>query len=388
MGAILNFFSAVKVFFESLLYLIRKIAELTLQFFRDPFGTILKVFVMILGLVVAAFLGVWHTLLLPVVPVAAFVVANVAAVAQATLTSLAFGLLWTLYFGVSLLVFVLDFFTGGYAFRLFLCEAEPDEWALRGNYCAGNRCTRNLVCQRPCADRYKPVLGGAACGRTPAYQPTFCPQQHVYRRYVQASDEAYASHLGTTDAEDAAGAVFDDGVAELPVELRFAGPKAKEAYLRQKYRDRKRFLSDCLKPGGGAAGQQAAEPVVRNLCSNVPLLFPASSAPQVAAACRQMYCDFKYAPRDGTRPPGARPRLPHEREGFCRGALAVDAGRAAASAGAGASAPRPLTASGVQRIAVQAMAAVLLLMVLLSAQRVAAGQLFVPDTVTTPPSNV
>jgi hypothetical protein len=380
MGAILNFFSAVKVFFESVLYLVKRIAELTIQFFRDPFGTILKVFIMLLGLVVAAFLGVWHTLLLPVVPAAAFVVANVAAATHATLTSLAYGLMWTLYFGVSLLVFVLDFFTGGYAFRLFLCEAEPDEWALRGNYCAGNRCARNLVCQRPCADRYRPVLGGAACGRTPAYQPTFCPQQHVYRRYVQASDEGYASHLGTSDAEDAAGAVFEERVAELPVELRFAGPKAKEAYLRRTYRDRKRFLSECLKPGSGAAGQ-AAEPVVRNLCSNVPLLFPAGSAPQVAAACRQMYCDFRYAPRDGTQPPGARPRLPHEREGFCNGALALAGDKAAAAGGAGASAPRPLTASGVQRIAVQSMVAVLLLMVLLSAQRVAGGQLFVPDSV-------
>ncbi len=371
MGGVITFFKSVKEFFDSVLFIVKKVAQLALQFFRDPFGTIMKLFTLLLGLVLAAFLMVWYTLLTPLVPVGAFVAGNVAAIVRATLTSVAYGALWTLYGGVALLVFVLDFFTGGYAFRLFLCEAEPDEWALRGNYAAGNRCTRGMACQRPCADRYRPVLAGMVCARTAGYEPAFCPKQHVYRRYVGGSDPAYAAHLGTTDAEDAPGAVFDDTV-QPPASFAVMNKKAREAWLRQRYRDRKRFLSACMKP-------TSADPLVRNLCSNAPLLFPADSVPQVAQACRQMYCDYAYEPRQGTRPAGVRPRQPHERAGFCGKASAVLAGAHAKTAGRGASSTTQL-----QRIALQSMATVVLLMVLMSAQRVVAGQLFVPDTAILP----
>lgn len=306
MGAIVSFFRSVKEFFENVLQIAVAIGQLFTDFIRDPLGTVIRIFVMIVGAVIGVLLMLLWLLLKPTSPMLCGILALIISWFYCIIVTISSSAMWCVYFIVTMLIYTFDFFTGGYGFRLFLCEEEVDEWAMRGNFANGNRCDRAMACRRPCGDRYEPILGGSVCKRNPDYQPSLCPQQHMYRTYVQETDRDYAEYLGKLKRS---GSPIFDMVQATPA-FRLRSKDAKLAFLRDAFRQKQRYLTKCFE------AMKPYDVIAKNLCANALLLFSKDSLGEVEQVCREVYCTNAYVPR-GVKPSTVRRRAPGEEEAFC-----------------------------------------------------------------------
>jgi hypothetical protein len=306
MGAIISFFRSIKEFFENVLQIAVAIGQLFVDFASDPLGTLIRIFVMLVGAVFGVLLMLLWLLMKPVSPLLCGLLALIISWFYSIIVTIASSALWCVYFIVTLLIYTFDFFTGGFGFRLFLCEEEVDEWAMRGNFANGNKCDRALACRRPCGDRYEPIYGGMLCKRNPDYQPSLCPQQHAYRTYIQETDKEYAEHLGKL--KKSASPMFD--MVQATPAFRLRSKDGKLAFLRDAFRQKQKYLTKCFE------AMQPYDAIAKNLCANAPLLFRRESQGEVEKVCQEIYCTNKYVPR-GVKPSTVRRRAPGEEEAFC-----------------------------------------------------------------------
>lgn len=308
MGGIVSAFSAVVSFFENIALVGVTIGNLFPTFINDP----LKFFLRLILLLVGSFLGfgLWMLWILWSLPAEAifYVVGLWIAWWFAVLSTIAVMALWTVYFLVTLVIYTGDFFSGGWLLGMFLCEDGVDAWAFRGNYAGGNTCSRNMLCVRPCSDRYSPVLAGTMCMRNATYRPALCPQQLAYLSFAQASDPIYADSLAS--ASNIAGPkLFDAGVTDPSFKL--LTKKGKENYLRQAYSDKLSFLTTCFE------GMDAFEAVTKHIFANARLLLPPGAAQDLVVQLgAQLYCDYKYQPK-GAKASTTVARSADEAESFC-----------------------------------------------------------------------
>lgn len=325
MGGIVTFFKDVIGFFKNIAILGVQIAKLLPKLIAHPFEVILQIILIGVGMLAYVLLKVWWSLgKMLSVPLFGALSSGLTFVASVWESALVLGV-WAVYLAITAVVFLVDFFTAGYGFRLFLCEDELDAWAMRGNFANGNTCSKALLCARPCGNRYAPAFGGAVCSRNTSQQPALCPQQFVYRKYMAGADAEYSSRIGA----DAMGGnhVFPDdlsGQAATPA-FSMLDKSSKRAYVRDVYGKRLNFLRNC------DANMAPYDPIARHLCTNADLLFADSpDIGQVKEACAQAYCDSKVVKGSNGGPDVVTGAQPWEKPRFCT-ALSQRASTAAAN---------------------------------------------------------
>jgi hypothetical protein len=307
MGGIINFFRSIKEFFENIAQLGKAIGKWFIEFVTNPFGVIMKIFIAILGFWTGIILMILWVMFKPMTYVLfalnSFCVSGIISIC----VTIAASSLWILYSAITLLIYTIDFFTGGYAFQLFLCEEEIDEWVFRGNYASGNRCERSFVCKRPCSERYSPALGGTMCVRNPDHQPMLCPQQYIYRTHVLNTDKDYSDYLGNLPS----GKIIFDKVDATPI-FKLRSKYGKVSHLQTVYKQKQKFLTQCYE------AMSPYDNLTKNLCTNVNLLYPNDkNRENIKQLCSQIYCDYKYVP--ASEKPSTCVRRPiHEAEGLCQ----------------------------------------------------------------------
>lgn len=312
MGAVITLLKDVVAFFKNIALLGVQIAKLLPKLIAHPFEVILQIILIGVGMVAYVVLKVWWTLgKMLSVPLFGALATYLTYIASVWESLLVLGI-WAVYLAITAVVFLVDFFTAGYGFRLFLCEDELDAWAMRGNFANGNTCSKLLLCARPCGNRYAPAFGGAVCSRNTSLQPALCPQQFVYRKHMAGADAEYSSRIGA----DAMGGnhVFPDdlsGQAETPV-FQMMNKNSKRAYVRDAYGKRLNFLRNC------DANMAPYEPIARHLCANADLMFADSpDIGQVKEACAQAYCDSKVVKGSKGGPDVVTAVQPWEKPRFC-----------------------------------------------------------------------
>ena len=95
---------------------------------------------------------------------------------------------WVLMFIIIALIYIvlwlLDYATGGAILPLFRCENLPTMWFTQPGYWFGNKYIKGIFCSSPCSKRFLPSSPGTTwCDRKDNQQPAFCPQQLIYQYY-------------------------------------------------------------------------------------------------------------------------------------------------------------------------------------------------------------
>lgn len=309
MGGVVSFFFAVVHFFELAMVMAETIGELLPKFLENPLMLFLKLILIIVCALVAFLLLVVYMLLsLIATPIAYLLGLWYATIYCIVMTVMAM-VLWCVYALVTLMIYTGDYFTGGWLFSLFLCEDDLEAWVTRGNYAAGNRCVRSMMCVLPCGERYAPFMGGTLCKRNPEYVPSLCPQQHVYRTFVNELDPDYGSVLERKRAKSGP-AMFNNVISPDP-SFRVRSAAGKQRYLKAAYKDKVKFLTTCYE------GMQPYDALTRYLCANARLLLsPSADRDAVINACTQTYCQYRYVPKTD-KPSSSRLRSRDEQEPFC-----------------------------------------------------------------------
>jgi hypothetical protein len=309
MGGVVSFFFAIVHFFELAMVMAETIGELLPQFLANPLMLFLKLILIIVcglvGFVVLVLYMLISVVITPIAYVLGFCWGTMFCV-YATVLAIA---LWLVYALVTLMIYTGDYFTGGWLFSLFLCEDDLEAWAIRGNYAAGNRCVRSMMCVLPCGERYTPFLGGTMCLRNPEYVPSLCPQQHVYQTFVNNIDPDYGAVLEGKRAKSGP-VMFADKISPDPT-FRVQSLAGKQRYLKKAYKNKIQFLTKCYE------GMKPYDALTRYLCANAKLLLPpGADRDAVISACTQTYCQYRYVPKT-EQPSSSKLRESGERETFC-----------------------------------------------------------------------
>lgn len=310
MGAIISAFGAVIDLASYLGGVAKSIFDLFPVFMRNP----LKFFLQLMLLLVAAALGfvIWllYIILSLIIEPIAYSLGLWFSVWFAIGSTVYDAALWAVHAAVTLVIYVADFFTGGWLFSLTLCENYGlESWATLGNFANGNGCSRSLLmCSRPCTSRYSPILGGTMCSRNPTYMPSLCPQSLIYRKFIAATDANYSAILEATGSR--AGPDVVDKINPDP-SFKLLSEARKRRYLKNAYSNKTSFLTQCYE-------NMPSDPLTRNVCQNVQLLM--ADGPDrdlVLQACSQIYCQYKYVPK-GVKPATVQLRSNREAEAFCK----------------------------------------------------------------------
>lgn len=352
MGGVVSFFQAIVTFFDFVLDIARTIGELFPLFMQNPLEFFLKFWILCLGGIVGFFIWMWYLLLSMLIVPISYALALLLSLIWAVLVTIYIASLWSVHAVFTLAIYVGDFFTGGWLFGLVLCEdGNLESWATRGNYAAGNVCSRNMLCVRPCGERYTPYLGGTVCTRNPTYLPSMCPQQVIYRYYVKTMDPAYSDAIEGT-ASKSGPQLLDQIQPDPSFKLLSASGKLK--YLKNAYTNKNVFLTQCYE------SMSPVDTLTKNICANARFLFPDDADREfIDKCCAQIYCQYKYVPK-GLKPATVTLRQQGEGEGFC-------------SSGDLLSTPTPPTEDRgelMTRILFWIVVAIVLYMIVLTIQRV------------------
>jgi hypothetical protein len=272
--------SSIGNFFINIGQMGEALGNLFTQFPQDPFGSIVGLLSIFLGLIFGLiFLYFYLTLTVTGVFFGfVFITCTIYAVLFCVLYTIYLVLLSVLmaipYFGL----WLLDMPTGGFVARMMRCEERLDAWYNQPGFSDDNGFEHMFpFCVRPCPERYRPALGGTCCFSRAPYMPDYCPQQQVYR-ILRAGSKPWTS-----------------GPLSL---VRFKPPPgfgwmaypAKRALLLKAYEQKVKWYQGCY------ASLTKYDYLTRHLCDNFDLLGPAVDADGqlvMAAICKDCFCDYR-----------------------------------------------------------------------------------------------
>jgi hypothetical protein len=232
----------------------------------------LKVIAIVIGAIVGFLLYVLYSLI-----VAMSILMYIPAFFWVLAIDLKITIIWTLLFCVIALVYVvlwiLDFGTGGLIMRLLRCETAPNGWHDIPGWIYNNQFTRKFMCSFPCHRKYKPESWG--CLKLPKYQAPFCPQQLIFNIYI--------SHLkGKLDEHPSL--KFAPNLYNFKPNIKYHAKDTenKKKEIDEFYNNRRKFRSEC---------DSALAPynfVTKYLCENMKTIVPGSE--RMMPFCQSCYC--------------------------------------------------------------------------------------------------
>lgn len=197
-------FKAIGDFFKGFSIIVVLIKDIA----KNPFGTLKRIFLLLLGIIIGLVLVILYALItimgIPYIigwfyAVWTVLVLTVLMTVLEVLLSLVMALLYTL-------LWLVDLATSGYVVRSMRCENLPDEWETQPHYAWRNRFERTiLMCTYPCRSRFRPandlsdlppifvtspplgmivgllMIGVPVCVAVPKHIPDYCPQQQIIR---------------------------------------------------------------------------------------------------------------------------------------------------------------------------------------------------------------
>lgn len=243
----------------------------------------IKVIAIIIGAIVGFLLYVLYSLI-----VAMSILMYIPAFFWVLGIDFAITVVWTLLFCIIALVYivlwVLDFGTGGLIMRFLRCENAPNAWHDIPGWIYNNQHTRKFLCSFPCHRNYKPESWG--CLKLPKYQAPFCPQQLIFNIYI--------SHLrGKID--DHPSFKFAPNLFEFKPNIKYHAKdtKDKKKEIDEFYNNRRVFRTEC---------DRALAPyniITKYLCENIKEIVPGSE--KIMPICQSCYCGHYHAPCDKGR---------------------------------------------------------------------------------------
>jgi hypothetical protein len=262
------------------------IAQLCSNFLQDPFMTIIRMLLVILGVILGALLTLCHMMLsltmiaYGIITIWVYVISLVVAyyytvllVLISVILGITYGILW-----------LIDMPSGGFVMRMMRCDNKPDAWYAQSSFAEDNGWSKlNLpFCFRPCSSRYKAYLGGSCCKRLPSYMPDYCPQQQIYRIFRNGGP--HLTDLGPTNFVD----------YPAPPGFSQRDQSAKAATLVSAYQDKVAWYQRCYSKLHGY------DYLSRHLCDNMDLHLAGPenflARDSMRAACKEIFCD--YSPDD------------------------------------------------------------------------------------------
>lgn len=230
---------AVADFFIGIKDVALAIAQLFVDFPKDPVGSIIRLLTILIGLTIGLILICIYAILSACAfgYILGFFLGWFWAWSVAIWGTIMYLILIIILFAPYLVLWLLDLVTGGLIIKLMRCEQLPDEWLIRSNYVYGNKFERSLIylgmVMRPCANRFRPDLGGCMCTRQNPEIPDFCPQQQLAKLF-----------LGRSIPKIGAGPVVYDKYRPLP-NFKYALPRTKARILSRAYNDKEKWTQQC-----------------------------------------------------------------------------------------------------------------------------------------------
>jgi hypothetical protein len=136
----------------------------------------LKFLRMLIGIIVGTSLYIMYIVIVAISPIF-----YIPAVVVETFVKIGKSFFWVFFYLVIALfvviLWILDFFLGGFILSLFRCENLPDAWLRVPGFLFGNKYKRITMCNFRCGSRYMP--DDSWCARIPNIRPTYCPQQLI-----------------------------------------------------------------------------------------------------------------------------------------------------------------------------------------------------------------
>lgn len=224
-----------------------KIIELIIKLITKPHKFIPFLFILVFGLIFVAIALLWHIIWsLPGLNTVAFWLYFIVTVLLVEiLVAVFFLILFVIVVLVDVALWLLDLLTLGAVRALTRCEDAPDVWYKRANWHHNNFVSSLLVCQYPCATRFKPK-SGFLCRRLDRQEPSYCPQSQIYRLY---KGEAL---LGPSI------------MSEYKPDFDFwrQKPEGRKELVKTFFHKRQQFLQNCSNK------MQRFDPLIKNICAN------------------------------------------------------------------------------------------------------------------------
>ena len=276
LGGLMKALKGILKFIMNLMAMSVAVATLFAQFPIDPVGTIVKLLVILIGVVVGIILVLWWILMTVtgIIFVIIFALTNISTIGGGILYTIL--LIWLVlimtipYFGL----WLVDMPTGGAVVSMMRCENAPHAWYDTPSWVDNNLYNRlGMMCLRSCPKRYKPTSSGCCCDRLPNYMPSYCPQQQTYRIYRQLAS--------STNPE-----VFEnytpDGV------FKKLSVTEKQSFIGKAFTEKMTWYQRCYRVMG------SYDFLNRHLCDNIDRLgLPVDVAMRLGVTCRECYCRHK-----------------------------------------------------------------------------------------------
>jgi hypothetical protein len=276
----INMLKAVADFFIGIKDVALAIAKLFVEFPKDPVGSIIRLLTILIGLAIGLILICVYGVLSACAfgYILGFVIGWFWAWSIALFGTLLYIGLIIIFLAPYLVLWLLDLVTGGLIIKLMRCEQLPDEWIDRSNYVYGNKFERSLVylgmVMRPCANRFRPELGGCMCTRQKPEIPDFCPQQQLTKLF-----------LGRSIQKTGAGPVVYDKYRPLP-NFKYSLPRVKARIMSKAYHDKEEWTQKC------SDGLSDYAFLTRHICHNHEVIAQNMSADPVLlkSLCHSAMC--------------------------------------------------------------------------------------------------
>jgi hypothetical protein len=290
----MSIFSAMQsagTFFSNLKPMVEGIGDLFKNFNKDPFGTMLKFFGILVGILLAIVLEILYLLfsLTLFIYVFQFLWAWYLTFVIGFLWTVCM-VLWTLLIAIPyFFLWLLDLATKGTVVQLMRCENLPDAWSNTPSFAEGNGYRRigGVACAYPCEPRWKPWGGGFMCKKLPDFLPSMCPQQMIFRAY---KGDTLSSPYVFDKFKPPPGFTVQDIVKQ-------------EKQIVEAYRVKVGYLGPCYEQ------LTKYDYVNRHICANIDRLpnIPGGNREKLLHLCSQAYCDYEPVLNTG-QPPSARMR--------------------------------------------------------------------------------
>ena len=263
-------------FFVSILKVALAIATLFGQFAKDPMGTMLKIIMLLLGMLLAVVMMIWYFVssIPPFIYIYFSLYFAIVQVVPFVLYSIVFSLLLAFITILCVILTIINVLTNGAIKNITFCQNSPNAWWAMNNYQLNNKYERELFCQTPCLGNFSPdEITGLQCIGNNVLQPAYCPQAEIYRianGYNSDINYMYGDYITTGNVKYA---------SQLPAQ--------REETLKNYYLTRKTFLDTCSKQ------MVEYDYVCQGICANLDVLANTQTAANIAKLkklCSQVYC--------------------------------------------------------------------------------------------------
>ena len=285
LGKIFGPIIAVGKFFMSLLTVVLVFVKLIMNFVKDPFGTLISIFTLIIGTLFSIILVIIYAILsIPGINMIVFIpYFFFTEVMKFVIFSIIYIALFAL---VTVMVLVLTFInivSGGALKKFSQCQNSPGAWYRTPNYHRGNKFERSIMCAAPCPLNYRPDQStGTMCMKLPNGMPNYCPKAEVMRIYTgfNRGDRKYT----WPDYKTRGNVKYE---SQLPIN--------REKTLLTHFKKGEEFFGTCVEP------MSKYDPAPRAICANIDVLREKPDAygltqrdvRRLERVCNQSYCNAR-----------------------------------------------------------------------------------------------